>query len=50
MGTMIYSYRDVRMATLDELKRIKWQAEETNDGKLLKAVDDKYNEIMKYDY
>lgn len=46
----MYSYKDVRMATIDELKRIKWQAEETQDKRLLKAVNDRYNEIMKYDY
>ena len=46
----MYSYKDVRMATLDELKRIKWQAEEMQDKRLLKAVNDRYNEIQKYDY
>ena len=47
---LMYSYKDIRMATLDELKRIKWQAQETNDRRLLQAVIKKYNDIVKYDY
>lgn len=41
---------NLKMATNDELMRLIWQAEETQDGKLYKRVKEEIKRRIKYDY
>lgn len=41
---------NIRMATIDELKKWSWQAQEEQNKYNIDRINKRYNEIMKYDY
>ena len=48
MGKLII--QNLRLATPNELKEWSWQAQEEQEQYNIKRINDRWNDIMKYDY
>lgn len=42
--------KQLRLANPNELKQFIWEAQEQRNGRLINRINERYNEIMKYDY